>query len=110
MRGVESETTTTTDKMSILRSVRKGEKAVLGGSTATFSPPRAKVSGSKSLFANCPVGRMLVNIGGRKGIMYPFRDGSVPVVERVSKSASSREIRSEIFISDSVVRNDNKFV
>ena len=38
--------------------------------------------------------------------MFPLRDGSVPAVERVSKSASLRELRLEIFISD----NSNKLV
>ena len=80
------------------------------GSTEVFFPPRAQVSESESLFVSCPVGRMLANIGGREGITYPLRDRSVPAVERVSKSASSRELRLEIFISDSVIRNDNKLV
>ena len=52
----------------------------------------------------------MANIGGREGITYPLRDGSVPTVERVSKSTSLRELRSEIFISDNAVRNGNKLV
>jgi len=69
-----------------------------------------KVSESDSFFSSCPVGRMLANIGEMDGITYPLRDGSVPVVERVSKSASSSELRLEIFISNSAVRNGNNLV
>ena len=110
MCGVEGETTNVAEKMSILGSVRKGEKAVFGRSTAVFSPPMVKVSGLNSLFASCPMGRMLANIGEMEGITYPLRDGSLPVVERVSKFVSSSELRSEIFISDSAVRNGNNLV
>jgi len=36
MCGVQGETTITAEKMSILGSMWKGEKAVIGGSTAVF--------------------------------------------------------------------------
>jgi len=98
------------ERMSNAGPVRSGETAVLYTSATILSPPRAKACGSEFLFASCPVGKMMTSIGEDVGFTSTSKDGSAPLVERISKSTSSKELWPEIIISENDVRNYNNML
>jgi len=105
-KRTHEKTTKATKKMSTVRSVRGAKLVEDDDRAVVVATPKHKLGGMETISASCPVGRSMVNFGGGVGVLLVLRDGNSPLVERLSKSVSLKDLRSEITIS---VRDARKY-